>query len=139
MLGPALVSAAFRPLLLKSSNPTSIYVSSGAGSLSRAADGTNAKLPAPGNPDAYSASKAALNMIALHERADFHDKGLKVFIMSPGFVRSNLRGTSPELVSGWGQAKDPRIAGETLLSIIQGERDADEGKFIHTQNGVFPW
>ncbi|EXJ86167.1 hypothetical protein A1O1_06537 [Capronia coronata CBS 617.96] len=137
-LGPALVSAAFRPLLLKSSTPTSIYVSSGGGSLARVADLTAAKPRAPGSPDAYQASKAALNMVALQERADFHDQGLKVFIICPGFVRSNLRGTSPELVSGWGMAKDPVTAGETLLSIIQGERDADEGKFIH-KDGIYPW
>ncbi|EHY55727.1 hypothetical protein HRR83_007945 [Exophiala dermatitidis] len=138
VIGTALVTAAFRPLLLKSSKPTSIYVSSGSGSLTRTANLMTSKLPIPGSTDAYQASKAALNMIALQERADYHEQGLKVFIVCPGFVRSNLRGTSPDLVSGWGLAKDPRTAGETMLSIIRGQRDADEGKFIH-EDGIYPW
>lgn len=37
--GPAMVAAAFRPLLLKSQNPYSIYVSSGASTLVRNAAG----------------------------------------------------------------------------------------------------
>lgn len=35
VMGPAMVAAAFRPLLLKSQNPYSIYVSSGTGTLVR--------------------------------------------------------------------------------------------------------
>ena len=61
--GPAMVAAAFRPLLFKSQKPYSIYVSSGVGSLSRSSEPyPNQKPP---NPDAYHASKAALNMIAV--------------------------------------------------------------------------
>lgn len=137
VIGPALVAAAFRPLLLKSQNPYSIYVSSGQGSLTRAADRTGPK-DGMANVEAYKASKAALNMIALQELREFGDKGLKVFPMCPGFVRSNLRGQSEEERSGWGNAGDPEVAGETILSIIQGKRDGDVGTFVH-KNGVYPW
>ena len=138
VIGPAVVSAAFRPLLLQAPKPYSIYVSSGAGSLTRAAEPTSNTYHSLPNEEAYRASKAALNMIAIKEATEFGSKGLKVFAMCPGFAVSNLRGTSEEARSGWGGAGDPLVSGKTILSIIQGERDADVGKFVH-KDGVYPW
>lgn len=134
--GPAMVAEAFRPLLLESDNPYSVFVSSGAGSLSRTADPAGVSyMP---NEDAYRASKAALNMVAIKEWKDFGSKGLKVFAFCPGFVISNLRGTSEDARTGWGQAGDPIVSGQTLLSIIEGKRDEDDGKFVH-KDGVYSW
>lgn len=134
VIGPAMVAAAFRPLLLKSARPYSIYVSSGAGSLMRASQSVR-QFP---DEDAYRVSKAALNMIGVLEARDYGPQGLKVFIMSPGFVVSNLRGTGEAERSGWGKAGDPEVSGKTVLSIIQGERDADVGKLVH-DTGLHPW
>lgn len=132
--GPAMLAASFRPLLLKSSNPYSIWVSSGLGSF-----GLNMpddpRLP---NADAYRATKSALNMLALLEYSHFKDQGLKTFAVCPGFVVSNLRGTDEDLRSGWGQAGDPMVSGETILNIVAGNRDADVGKFVH-KDGLYPW
>lgn len=141
VISPAVVAEVFRPLLLKSANPYSIFVSSGAGSFGRAVQrlkGQRDKPPEPANGGAYHVSKAALNMVALREHAQFADSGLKVFAMSPGFVVSNLRGTSEELRSGWGQAGPASVAGETMLSILAGERDGDVGKLIY-KDGVYDW
>ena len=138
VIGPAMVAAAFRPLLLRAPKPYSIYVSSGAGSLTKASDPTPPIHPPFANEETYRSSKAALNMIALVEARDFGPKGLMVFAMSPGFVISNLRGPSEELRTGWGMAGDPRVSGETILSILQGERDADVGKFV-VKDGLYPW
>ena len=138
VIGPAVVSAAFRPLLLKAPKPYSIYVSSGAGSMGRSSDPTSATYHGLANGEAYRASKAALNMIALQESIEFSDTALKVFAVDPGFVRSNLRGQSEEAKSGWGKAGDPQRSGELLLSIMKGERDADAGLFVY-RDGVYPW
>jgi NAD(P)-dependent dehydrogenase (short-subunit alcohol dehydrogenase family) len=141
VIGPAVVAEVFRPLLLKSSNPYSIFVSSGAGSFGRAIErfnGTRDKPPEPKNGGAYHVSKAALNMIALREHQAYVDQGLKVFAMSPGFVVSNLRGTTEELRTGWGQAGPASVAGETMLSILDGKRDADVGKHVY-KDGVYDW
>lgn len=137
VLGPMLVSAAFKPLLLKSENPYSIYVSSGAGSLTlrSSPEGAAASLP---NGEMYCASKSALNMIMVDEHFQVKDTGLKVFAMCPGFVVSNLRGKDEASRSGWGKAGDPMVSGQTALKIIQGERDADVGKLIH-KDGVYAW
>ena len=138
VVGPAVVAEAFRPLLLKAEKPYSIYVSSGAGSLTKASTPDPSYKPL-GNEEAYRASKAALNMLAVIEARDFGPKGLMVFTMSPGFVVSNLRGTDEAARTGWGGAGDPIVSGQTLMSILQGERDADVGKFVVKDGGIYPW
>ncbi|KAF2491252.1 short chain dehydrogenase/reductase [Lophium mytilinum] len=138
VIGPALVAAAFRPLLLKSQNPYSIFVSSGERTLTRNAHEKPASHAGIKNGDAYQVSKAALNMLAILEARDYGPQGLKVFAMSPGFVRSNLRGTSEEARSGWGRAGDPEVSGELVLSIVEGKRDGDVGLFVH-RDGVYSW
>lgn len=113
VIGPAMVSAAFRPLLLKSN---SIYVSSGAGTIIQNS-AANPHLPRHvgiKNGDAYIASKAALNMLAVLDPGKFGPRDSKVFAMSPGFVRSNLRGSSEGAWSGWSRAGDPEVSGELI-------------------------
>ncbi|MBE7180529.1 MAG: SDR family NAD(P)-dependent oxidoreductase, partial [Terriglobus roseus] len=138
--GPVLVAQAFTPLLLKASNAYSIYVSSGLGSLTLATGPERAKLMPVEivEADAYRASKAALNMVTVLDWDRYNEKGLKVFAMCPGFVRSNLRGTDEAAVSGWGGAGDPKVSGALVRDIIAGKRDADVGKFVKT-DGVWPW
>ena len=141
VIGPAVVADMFRPLLLKSSNPYSIFVSSAAGSFGREVERLKAKRerpPEPANAGAYRVSKAALNMLALQEHVEFAEKGLKVFAMCPGFVVSNLRGPSEELRSGWGKAGPASVSGEIILSILEGKRDEDVGKFVH-KDGLYEW
>ena len=140
VIGAALVAVAFRPLLLKSPKAYSIYMSSGAGSITRASQAKPGPSPAMRliSNESYPASKAAINMIAVKEAMNFGPQGLKVFAACPGFVVSNLRGTSEEERTGWGGAGDPMVSGQLMLSIIQGERDADVGRNVH-KDGVHPW
>ncbi|KIW12231.1 hypothetical protein PV08_09507 [Exophiala spinifera] len=134
--GPLVLTEALKPLLLKSKNPYSIYVSSGLGSLSLADSEKTLAFDYP----AYSASKSALNQMMIYESKINAKKGLNVksFAVCPGFVRSHLRGRTEEQISGWGGAGDPKVSGQTILSIVEGKRDADVGKFVH-KDGVYPW
>ncbi|KEF52433.1 uncharacterized protein A1O9_11674 [Exophiala aquamarina CBS 119918] len=136
LLGPVLVSEAFRPLLLKSRIPYSIYVTSAAGSI--ASEEKPKTYPEPPNSEAYKAMKAALNMVAVCEYQKYKGMGLKVFAFCPGFVVSNLRGHSDEMRNPGGLAGDPKISGQSILSILEGERDASVGKFIH-KDGLYDW
>jgi NAD(P)-dependent dehydrogenase (short-subunit alcohol dehydrogenase family) len=140
VIGPVLVSLAFRPLLLKSQAPYSIFVTSALGSIT-ISDDPNAAFyrgyPASVT-SAYAASKAALNMLVVQEAIETISTALKVFAVCPGLVVSNLRGTSEEARSAGGRAGDPEVSGKTILSIVQGERDGDAGKFVH-KDGVYPW
>ena len=138
VIGPAMVAIVFRPLLMKSENPYSLFIGSGQGSLVRnvarhVSANSNIK-----NGGVYVVSKAALNMLVALEHAEFGPKGIKVFAVSPGFVISNLRGTSEETRTGWGGAGDPIVAGELVLSILEGKRDSDVGCLVH-KDGVYTW
>ncbi|KAL8731124.1 MAG: hypothetical protein Q9181_004423 [Wetmoreana brouardii] len=133
VMGPIMVAAAFRPLLLKSSNPYSIYVSSGGGSVTRLSENPYQPLPNGAPDDAYRSSKAALNMIAVLEAKQYGPQGLKVFAMCPGFVVSNLRGTSEDARSGWGGgAGDPQVSGEILLSMLQDVSGTSNTSFLRS-------
>ncbi|TVY84110.1 Short-chain dehydrogenase/reductase tropE [Lachnellula suecica] len=89
--GPAIVTEAFTPLLLKSKSPKLIYVSSNLGSITWRSDPTNPyyALPAP----AYRMSKAALNMLLACDYATLGSKGVKAWAYCPGYVVTNLSGT----------------------------------------------
>lgn len=139
VVGPAVVAAAFKPWLMKSKNPYSLFVSSGIASMARAAEPSFPYYKGgPPNGNSYRVSKAALNMLALQEWIENEDKGLKVFAVCPGFVRSHLRGKNEMEISGGGGAGDPKVSGKIILSIVKGERDADVGKFVW-KDGVYPW
>jgi NAD(P)-dependent dehydrogenase (short-subunit alcohol dehydrogenase family) len=135
VIGCAAVAEAFRPLLLRSSNPYSVFVSSGMGSLTLSADPKTFALP---YDEAYRASKAALNIFTVMEKRNHSDKGVKAIGMCPGFVVSNLRGTSEEARNPGGAAGDPAESGKLVLDILSGARDDQLGNLVH-KDGVYPW
>lgn len=69
------------------------------------------------NEEVYRISKIVLDMITVQEAIEFGSKGLKVFVMYPGFVVSNLRGTSDKSRSEGGNAGDLQVSGKTVLII----------------------
>ena len=138
VIGPALMSANFRSLLLASPAPYSIYISSETGSLQMITDPTSYLRITTAGTSAYRASKSALNMIAMHEQLEVQETSLKVIVLSPGLVVSNLRGTSEEARSAFGLAGDPTDSARLVLSVLRGERDNDAGKLI-TNSGTAPW
>lgn len=87
-----------------------------------------------------SIEQVGANMVALQEWLQVQEQGhpLKIFMMSPGFVRSNLRVQSEEARRVWGMAGDAEVSGQTALSIAEGERDMFVGRIVH-KNGVYPW
>lgn len=135
-IGPALVAKAFNFLLMKSARPYSIFISSILGSLSEAADPTSPVHYYDGVT--YRMSKAALNMLVVQQHKLFGPKGIKVYAVCPGLVRSNLRGKSEEDVSAGGRAGDPIVPAEMILGITEGKRDADIGKFLRGER-VLNW
>lgn len=136
VVGAALVAHAFAPLLCKSARPYLLHVSSGLGSLTLASDAGRGEYGVDIRP--YRMSKAALNMLALQDSKVLGKQGVKVFAVCPGLVESNLRGEGAAERSAGGRAGDPEVSGETILSIMEGGRDADVGKFVH-KDGVYPW
>lgn len=133
------MAAAFRDLLLKSEKPYSLFVSSVVGSMALAADPNSPVYRGPPNGETYRASKSALNMLilqmlALREPTD----PIKIFIVDPGMVRSNLAGKGEHGRLRNLRAGDPEDSARLYLSILEGKRDDEEGKFVH-KDGQHPW
>ncbi|KAL7945011.1 hypothetical protein V8C42DRAFT_324310 [Trichoderma barbatum] len=144
--GTHVVTATFAPLLIKSSSPRLLFVTSGLSTLtahSKSFYPPWAPKPQAGWPKenisaslGYKSSKTALNMVMLNWHWLLLDDGVKTFAISPGFLATNLGG-SPELLKKLG-AGDPSIGGEFIRQVVQGERDADAGKIVN-RDGTQDW
>ena len=88
-IGPLRITRALLGLLGKSSAPRVVNISSGAGSISRKANETFTY--------AYSASKAALNMLTRIMATEYKERGICIVAMSPGWVRTDMGGGEAEL------------------------------------------
>lgn len=130
-MGAALVTEGFKPLLKASSRGRLIFVTSGLGSISMR---TNPDLPFyEVTVDAYRASKSAMNML---QACYLKELGatIKVHGVCPGYVATNLGGSSTP-APGTGS---PYTSGNTILKIVEGDRDAEVGRVVH-KDGVYDW
>ncbi|OAA45367.1 NAD(P)-binding domain protein [Cordyceps fumosorosea ARSEF 2679] len=136
----------FAPLLLRSSDPRLLFVTS---STSTLAGTENGDLPTnkPSNKGwpktqmrtmvpSYRCSKAGLNMMMREWHRMLKDDGVKTWAASPGFLATRLGGDQ-EANKKMG-AGDPALGGGLIKDIIEGGRDADTGKVI-TRDGIQPW
>ncbi|KAK1986107.1 short-chain dehydrogenase [Colletotrichum cereale] len=145
--GTHVITHVFAPLLLKSSDPRILFVTSGLSNL----HGTEtlglwpfqpqtvppAGWPKPFTPQAaYRSSKAALNMVMLNWHWLLKADGVKVWCISPGFLATNLGG-NPELLKKMG-AGEPSRGGLIIKKVVEGEHDADVGKVVN-KDGIQPW
>jgi NAD(P)-dependent dehydrogenase (short-subunit alcohol dehydrogenase family) len=134
-LGPWFVTRAFRPLLLKSaaSSPARVInVSSGMGSVALKLDHSHWIAPLQALP--YLVSKTALSMVTAQCVYDFKDEDVLFFTVCPGFTVSNLGEENSE-ANG---ARPTAEAVRGLMGVVEGERDADAGKFLH-ESGLYDW
>jgi NAD(P)-dependent dehydrogenase (short-subunit alcohol dehydrogenase family) len=135
-------------LLLNSSNPRLLFVTSGLASLSTCAGGVKSKLapnpPVKGWPKAatpsmiaYRSSKTALNMMMLEWVRLLQPDGVKVFSISPGFLATNFGRNGSEAMKQLG-AGEASVGGRFIKDVVEGMRDGDAGKVIN-KDGVQPW
>ncbi|KAK6202076.1 hypothetical protein LQW54_009034 [Pestalotiopsis sp. IQ-011] len=144
--GTHIMTHVFMPLLLKSSDPRLLFVTSGLSSLQQ----TSAKFyPNPTPPPAgwpkdfnfdtmaYRSSKTALNMMMVNWAWRLAEDGVKTWCISPGFLATGL-GNEPELLKARG-AGHPSVGGIFIKDVVEGTRDADVGKVIHSSGQVQPF
>ena len=82
VMGPFMMAKQFAPLLIKSTNPKIINVTSQMGSLENSGGGFTA----------YRVSKTALNSLTRNLHHDFEGDGVKVFSVCPGWVHTDMGG-----------------------------------------------
>ncbi|CAL5868884.1 uncharacterized protein PFLUO_LOCUS3111 [Penicillium psychrofluorescens] len=148
--GAQVTTSLFLPLLLKAAQPRLLFITSGTSPLvdTERMDAQYAALntspdagwpkPSKMNPtDAYRSSKTGLNMMMRQWYRILKNDGVKVFAVSPGFLATGLAGIGPETLKKIG-AIEPSAGGNFVKDVVQGKRDADEGKAINV-NGIQPW
>lgn len=114
------LSVALLPMLRKSDNPRIVNVSSGAGGLTDMTGGT----------PAYSASKAAMNVLTIKLAAELESEGFKVNSVCPGWVRTDMGGEAA-----------PRSVAEGASSIVWAadlSKEGPTGGFFR-DGEVIPW
>lgn len=119
-LGPLRVTKALLPNLHNSSKV--FIVSSRVGSL---ADNSS------GGMYGYRISKTAVNMAGLNLSHDLKAKGIGVFLLHPGYVRTDM-------TSGGGNV-DPSQSAHNLIARMDELTLAKTGTFWHAEGYELPW
>lgn len=79
----------------------------------------------------YSISKAAQNMLSLHQAKDLKRSHAIVICMDPGWVKTRM--------GGKGAFVEPEVSISGMLEVISGLRKEDSGKFFRFDGGQIPW
>lgn len=85
------------------------------------------------NPECtvYAMSKAALNMLTVHQAAHLKGMGVKVICMDPGWVKTDMGGAGAIL------KKELSIG--RMLKVLKGLKEGDEGKFFCYDGNIVDW
>ncbi|KIY03214.1 uncharacterized protein Z520_01681 [Fonsecaea multimorphosa CBS 102226] len=79
----------------------------------------------------YSISKAALNMLTVHQSEQLKDRGIKVICMDPGWVKTRM--------GGEGAILEPHVSIGGMLKTVHSLKDEDTGKFYTYTGDEVPW
>lgn len=152
MVGTHVLTTLTVPLLLKSSDPRLMFVTSGTSSLHETTihdrppfSRINAappagwpKAPGPNPITTYRSSKAGLNMLVREWHRILENDGIKVFAISPGFLATGLAGIGPEKLRQMG-ALEPHVGGEFIRDVVEGKRDNEVGMIVRDNGEIQPW
>lgn len=120
-IAPIMVCQTLLPALERGSRKLIVNITSRMGSI---ADNDS------GGSYAYRSSKSALNAIMHSLQIDLKDKGFKVLLLHPGWVKTDMGGASA-LVTTEASVKK-------MLSLIEQANDLAE-EFYHFEGEVLPW
>ncbi|EAT79998.2 hypothetical protein SNOG_12700 [Parastagonospora nodorum SN15] len=121
VFGPASVVQSLKQYLRRGA--TILNMTSGLGSLTVATDVTKCCT--------YSMSKAALNMLTLHQSKDLKSQGVKVICMDPGWVKTRM--------GGKGAMIEAQVSVSSMLDVVKRLKDGDSGKFYRYDGSIVPW
>ncbi|PMD43060.1 NAD(P)-binding protein [Hyaloscypha variabilis F] len=79
----------------------------------------------------YSISKAALNMLTVHQADNLKGKGVVVVCIDPGWVKTDMGGSGAVL------EKEESIGG--MLKCLRGLKSTDSGRFFLYDGSERPW
>jgi NAD(P)-dependent dehydrogenase (short-subunit alcohol dehydrogenase family) len=79
----------------------------------------------------YSISKAAQNMLTLHQARDLRRNDVIAICMDPGWVKTRM--------GGKGAMVEPDVSIRGMLDVIAGLKKEDSGKFFRFDGSQVPW
>lgn len=149
--GTQVLTHAAVPLLLKSSDPRLMFITSGTSAMNYTEIfdvpimARINKSPEKGWPkekevnpiESYRSAKTGLNMMMRQWHRILLEDGVKVWAISPGFLATGLGGVGVEQLKKMG-ARDPSEGGTFVRGVIEGEQDSNVGKVVGA-HGVQPW
>ncbi|KXH59299.1 C-signal protein [Colletotrichum salicis] len=100
-------------------------ITSGAGSLGWISDGRVGMLAG------YSISKAALNMLTVHQAKELQSEGVVAVAVDPGHVKTASGGS--------GATVEVKDSARGILSLLAGLKAADSGRFFLYNGTSVPW
>ena len=121
-VAPILVTQALAPCLAAAGRSVVVNLSSGLGSIQGATGRGNL---------AYGMSKAALNMLTRQLAAELRGQGTIVVSLSPGWVATDMGGTSAPL--------EPPESVTGMLNVVDALTPAQSGMFLDHAGAVLPW
>ncbi|KAJ6500175.1 putative short chain dehydrogenase/reductase [Mycena vitilis] len=143
VIGAAMVTEAFLPLLLAAPAGRLVFVGSSMGSLTGSADVKSRyyKSVMGTSPLEYRVSKAALNMMMLEywKKYGVHEGGtLRVWTADPGPNATDFMGPGAGEMAKQKGLQTADVGAKQLVACVLGERDGEEGKMWGAY-GVSPW
>lgn len=120
-LGPLRLAEAFVEQVARSQRKMMVAITSGMGSIADSSGGYYA----------YRASKAALNMSFHNLALDLKGRGIIAFVINPGWVQTDMGGTSAPL------PVEASIA--AMRKIFDGMTLEQSGTFMNYKGGTFAW
>jgi NAD(P)-dependent dehydrogenase (short-subunit alcohol dehydrogenase family) len=122
-VAPLMIVEGILPLLKRGANPVVVNISSDNGSISRKSHA---------GKYGYSASKAALNMIAKILSIELRSHGIVVVSLHPGWVKTSMtRNENAPL--------EPAESIRGMRHVIQSLNMEDTGRFLDWKGNEIPW
>jgi NAD(P)-dependent dehydrogenase (short-subunit alcohol dehydrogenase family) len=121
VLGPAKIVESLKQYLARGA--VVMNMTSGLGSMTVAKDMTKCCT--------YSISKAAQNMLSLHQAGDLKGRHVIVICMDPGWVKTRM--------GGKGAMVEPEVSISGMIDVIKGLKKEDTGKFYRFDGSQCPW
>jgi NAD(P)-dependent dehydrogenase (short-subunit alcohol dehydrogenase family) len=121
VLGPAKVVETLRPYLARGA--VVMNMTSGLASMTAAKSTPKCCT--------YSVSKAAQNMLTLHQARDLKRHHVIAICMDPGWVKTRM--------GGKGAMVEPEVSIVGMLDVLHGLKNEDSGKFYRFDGSQIPW
>ncbi|PCH40584.1 NAD(P)-binding protein, partial [Wolfiporia cocos MD-104 SS10] len=131
-IGPLRVARAFLPLVRKSTQKKIVYISSTLGSIAASPTWI-------GLSDAYSLTKAALNM---HWGSALNAEGITTILINPGWLDTDMGRTLDDLISqrfSWVPKLSADESAVSCIRIIKQAKLEDTVGFYNYDGTLIPW